>query len=249
MTPRNIVQTAPIVLFALLMPRSIASAQMPSVDPATGTGGPYYGTHYDSGVLSYGCYVPSPAMPLVHWQIAERICIENRLRRAEVYYELKQLHACYQAQRRRPRLTEEDVAACREDATAREAMAEIKLREATRRAQAARPEPLAEADYNRTTGRVAWPRIVLNDERFAEGRRQIDVLAARQVARSGQGEAAKHVDVRTTVSQMQITLLEMLRHGEVDGTTYSTAKRFLNRLVLSEAELARSVPAAELAAR
>jgi hypothetical protein len=231
--PRKAAELALISLAAWLSIPSSVLAQMEDMRPTNTNNRPSLRNHYEPCVFRYGWDVPSPAMALVHRQIAKRLAFENDLRRVEIYFEKKRVNAQYKAWRSAPRLTQEDVAAYQEDREAKRAISQINR---GKTAKASGSKPLDDVSYDRTTGRIAWPAIFSGDARFAKSREQIDLLAARQVLSSIQDKQDTRSKMEIVIREIARTLVTMLRAGEVDCPTYIPAKRFLRSLALSQTD-------------
>jgi hypothetical protein len=89
------------------------------------------------------------------------------------------------------------------------------------------PDRLSPSEYDSARGVIHWPGLFRDDPRFVEERRLLDALFARRSPNTVHPAAASSAEIRTTIGRMKSTLLAMLREGQVDGTTYVAAKRFL----------------------
>ena len=92
------------------------------------------------------------------------------------------------------------------------------------------PKRLSASEYDPITGTISWPSLLQTGPRFAKDRKWLDVLFAQRARSSGNLGSGNYGEIRSAIERMKSTLIVMLREGEVDGTTYTSAKSFLNSL-------------------
>lgn len=209
-----------LLLVALVL--GFAVATVSAVEPYYGMPGYGYGyggygyhsSTYEEGVLrgsadlvrAEGDYNYQTSRAAINYQEALSRAYDNKYKRAETYFRLKELNQEYVAKTSRPRATQQELAEF---------------------AKAAAPDRLNPYQYEPAFGKVFWPTL-LEGPQFAEQRAAIEsLMASRDPVNSGLG-SENHRDVRMLTLQMQETL-----KGEIHTASpseYVAAKKFLTSL-------------------
>jgi hypothetical protein len=244
MTRAQTIAMTVATMLILLVAESTASAQghcyQPVFGPAgwdspgwAGWGSTYNGSCSGAHVPSYGSYVPSCGMGLVHQQIAARLALENSLRAVEVYFQRRLLNEQYRRELRQVKVARirERFETRREISSMKDEFAdviEINQQQAEELARRCVPKRLTAAECNELTGSISWPPLFQQYPRFAEDRVRIDTLFAERTRYNCGALSRNCVEVGKAVERMKLTLRSM--QDELDGTTYMAAKHFLSSL-------------------
>jgi hypothetical protein len=192
--------------------------------------GGYHSSTYEEGVLrGMGAYNASlgqmnylNSLAAINNEQAYAQRLINAENRTETYFRLKQINAAARAAERSPRLTQDEyVSLARKQA----------------------PDRLTEVDYDRATGRLNWPAVLL-DESSALERSTLDTaFAARTPSDFGAGSP-----FNTLVKQATYSLQSKLqaRLATMSPAEFIAAKKFITGLAY---ESQQPLAAAAIAAR
>ena len=153
-----------------------------------------------------GEYNLNTSAAAINLEQARSMNLDNRVKYAETYFEMRRINSSERAAERRPHATPEQIARWNESA---------------------KPARLTEAELGFVSNEVRWP-SVLQDETFDDHRESIEaVLAGRTPENSGVGSHS-HRAINATVEQMQEVLQGKIR--ELPPTEYVAASKFLESL-------------------
>ncbi len=143
------------------------------------------------------------SLALLHAQEAYSRYLDNRLKATATYFDMRKLNREARAEERGQRPTEESLA---------------------RYAKSRAPERLAAFHFDAAHRRLIWPDVFYHPYFNAE-RETIDELMA---IRGGAGPESRQV--QALAGRMEEKLADLTRAGEVPGTVYGGAKRFITSL-------------------
>jgi len=154
---------------------------------------------------SQGMYNLMTSEAALNMSDVQRKQLENYRLGTETYFEVRQMNRQYREAERGPRPTMED---------------------AVRYAQMGRPRPLTSQELDSVSGQISWP-ILLQDERFAQHRDELEDIFARRAA-SGGLDADAFLRAQKLTDEMIGQLKQEVR--DVPPQQYATAKTFLQSL-------------------
>ena len=245
---RSLASSAALVtVLAVVMADSTASAQMCGYSPYRIAYNPYNDFLHPYNGRLQGSRVPRCGTSLADQQTTGQTPYNKSVKQVEDYFERKLRNIEYRYMLK-PALIRARLSRDREIANIKEEFAdtiEMNRRRAEELARRLAPKRLAESGYNSVAGVVLWPPLFRDYHRFAEDRAWIDTMFAQRTPYNSGALSRNCLEVRRAAERMKLTLGAM--HGELDGTTYMAAKRFLES-VAYEARFAVDPTAAKLAA-
>jgi hypothetical protein len=146
-----------------------------------------------AGELNYNSSLAS-----INYQEAYSLYLDNRLKAASTYFDLRQLNRDARAEARGQRATPDELSDY---------------------AKARAPDRLAAHQFDATTNRLVWP-ASLSGDLFAEERGAIDRLVETR-----RGLDPQSREIQTLAEAMKQKLITQI--GVMTGTDYAAAKRFL----------------------
>jgi len=173
---------------------------------------------YADALRSYGEGAKLSAEAAVTFDQAQRQSLKTRKAAIETYYDVRRRAGELRAAERGPRPDAESLA---------------------RLARQGRPKPLSPSEFDRFTGRLAWPAL-LRSEAFGPQRAEIEWLLGAQVS-TRRLSAKEYLTVRDATDAMRAELKQRIH--QLPPQDYIQAKRFLDRIAHHAAQ-----PAGPLAA-
>lgn len=175
-----------------------------------GGGGGTVAGNYLQGMASAtraaGDYNLSTSQAYVNLEEARRRNIENRKLWTDSYFEMRQANRDYRAAERGPRPTQEQW---------------------VRMARDAAPSRLSPGELDSVTGQIGWPRLLM-DDRFTEGREELDKLFANRADMGGNIGISGYEKIQSSTQAMLAKLKANIRN--FPSSQYIEARRFLESL-------------------
>jgi len=161
-----------------------------------------------NAISAKGNYNLATSAAAVNLTQAQSNEINNRQQYTNTYFEMRATNKAATAAERGPRVTPEQIA---------------------RNMQALAPKPVSPDQVDPLSGKVNWPDL-LQDERYAPQRAELEQLLAKQASYGGLG-SADHTKAREAIEGMSEMMKDQIR--EVPPQVYTTAKSFLKSLIYS----------------
>jgi hypothetical protein len=166
---------------------------------------------YADFIRSAGYYNMATAEGMVYAEQARNLDIQNRKEAYRAYWAGKELRPAIDAQKReRTRHSAEALnVAGKSDA----------------------PQPLSKDVYNPETGKIAWPKALL-DKQYSAKRTEIERLVAMRAKTSG--GANSQTKIKVAAGELAALLKSNITDtAKMSSTDYMNAKKFLDRLAVS----------------
>jgi len=141
-----------------------------------------------------------------NYEEARSLQLDNRLKTTDTYFEMRRVNREARAAERRP-----------------PASSEV----AFRRAKEVTPDELTATQLDRVTGKIDWPRLLM-DEQYAETRGQLDRLYAARSDASGNIGMDTYQRMLTTCEQLKAQLKKNIR--DYLPNDYVAATKFVDSL-------------------
>jgi hypothetical protein len=161
-----------------------------------------------NAISAKGNYNLATSAAAVNLTQAQSNEISNRQQYTNTYFEMRATNKAATAAERGPRVTPEQIA---------------------RNMQALAPKPVSADQVDPVSGKVNWPDL-LQDERYASQRAELEQLLAKQASYGGLG-ASDHTKAREAIESMSGMMKDQIR--DVPPQDYTTAKSFLKSLIYS----------------
>jgi hypothetical protein len=161
-----------------------------------------------SVIQAEGLYNVNTAQAMIEYEQARGMYLTNRKKATENYYAGKELHQAVEAQKRE------------RNKTSPEALALA--------AQSSVPARLEASAFNQQTGKIAWPKALL-DTQFNAKRTEIEKLAAMRAHTTGKPETVKKIKAAT------VEMTSMLKSNitKMPANDYMQARKFLDSLAVT----------------
>ncbi|HEX4142023.1 MAG TPA: hypothetical protein VHY91_00600 [Pirellulales bacterium] len=155
-------------------------------------------------VRSAGYYNVMNSVAAQNWEHAYSYDLDNRLKATNTYFEMRRVNAAAKAESRPPAASAEDLA---------------------RYASVMAPKRLTSSELDPVTGEINWPGL-LNDQRYAKLRENVDQLFTQRQATSGGSS-----DYRATVNAIEALRAALLKNiDDYSPGAYIEARKFLDSL-------------------
>ena len=134
--------------------------------------------------------------------------LDNRLKGTQTYFEMRRINKESRQAEKGPRPTSEQLFRLAKDAT---------------------PKSLAATELDPVTGKINWP-MILQDEAFAEYRKNLDELYALRANSGGKLSPDQFSEIQKNISDLQIELGRKAKSKEIPPQTFTQANAFVKRL-------------------
>jgi hypothetical protein len=159
-------------------------------------------------IQAEGLYNVNTAQAMIEYEQARGMYLTNRKKATENYYAGKEMHQAVEAQKRE------------RSKTSSEAL--------TLAAKSSVPARLETAAFNPQTGKIAWPKALL-DNQFTAKRTEIEQLAASRTKTSGKPETVKKIQAAT----VEMSSILKSNVTKLSANDYMQARKFLDSLAVT----------------
>jgi hypothetical protein len=159
-------------------------------------------------IQAEGMYNVNTAQAMVEYEQARGLYLSNRKKATENYYAGKEMHQAIEAQKRE------------RNKTSTESL--------TLAAKSSVPATLEAAEFNPETGKIAWPKVLL-DSQFSAKRAEIEKLAATRVKTTGKPETVKKIQAAT----VEMSSILKSKITKLPANDYMHARKFLDSLAVT----------------
>ena len=159
-------------------------------------------------IQAEGMYNVNTAQATVEYEQARSLYLTNRRKFTENYYATKEMHQAVEAQKRE------------RNKTSSEAL--------TFAAKSSVPVKLETAAFNPQTGKIAWPKVLL-DNQYTARRAEIEQLTATRTKTSGRPETVKKIQAAT----VEMSSILKSNITKLSANDYVQARKFLDSLAVT----------------